>query len=322
MDHFTKSARNNFAGYGLERVHHQVKDAAWVTAQLIHPNARFLPVWRLQHLAAADARPVHLTRQEVEMLLPQAESIIVLGRTMQHTYFALVLPDASTSPHDLSTRGQFRELRALAALLPKFDGGLLAYARAVAHWHRQQRFCGVCGHLTESAWGGHMRRCTNPACGQQHFPRTDPAIIVRTTYADRILLGRQPHWTKGRYSNIAGFVALGESLEDAVMREVQEETGVQVKTVHYHSSQPWPFPQSLMVGFTAEAADDELCTGPDCGDDELEDVRWFTRADIRRGLESGTFGLPSRISISFHLIEDWFDEGEQGPLQDLPLSDW
>jgi len=321
VDHFTQSARNSFTGYNLERVHHQAQDNVWVAEQCARDEARFLPMWHLQHLIAAEFKPVLLTRQEVESMLPVAESITLLGYTREHPYFAVVLPDDAPPSNTLTARGQFQELRAIASLLSQFDGGLLAYARAMAHWHHQQRYCGVCGHLTESTWGGLMRRCTNPACGQQHFPRTDAAIIVRTAYQDRILLGRQPHWNKGRYSNIAGFVAPGESFEDAVMREVQEETGVQVKTVQYHSSQPWPFPQSLMVGFTAEAASDALCAGLECGDGELEDARWFTRADIRKGLEQGTLGLPSRISISFHLIEDWFDEGDEGTLRALPLMD-
>lgn len=317
-DHRQKSARNPFAGYTLERAQKQAQDPAWVAAQMTEPGARFLPVWRAQSLMADASHPALLRPDEAAPLLPTAESVTLLGQAEGHTYFSFALP-AEASPDALAAYGTFQDLRAVGALVGHFAGGLLAYARAMAHWHSQHRFCGVCGYPTESAWGGTIRRCTNPACAQPHFPRTDPAIIVLTTFGERALLGRQTQWAPGRYSTIAGFVAPGESLEDAVVREVQEETGVRVQTVTYHSSQPWPFPRSLMVGFTAEAASDALCTGPDCSDGELEDAHWFTRADLRRGLEAGTFSMPSGISISFRLISEWFDAGDEGRLTDLAV---
>jgi len=171
------------------------------------------------------------------------------------------------------------------------------------HWHARHRFCGVCGESAEPRDAGHVRACTSPACGAIHFPRTDPAVIVLVTRGDRTLLGRQPVWDAGRYSTLAGFVEPGESLEDAVAREVHEETGVRLSSVRYHSSQPWPFPSSLMVGFTAEAASDEITIDPD----ELEDARWFTRDEIRREMDAGTFLLPSEISIAYRLIAEWLN---------------
>ncbi|HOT91335.1 MAG TPA: NAD(+) diphosphatase [Anaerolineae bacterium] len=318
MEHIHSSPHNFFTAYSLERLDEQCKDPTWVAAQLTRPEARFLPVWRMQNLMADATHPALLTSEEAAPFLPQAESVTILGRANGLVYISFALPPTDL-PDALNAYGTFRELRSLAVWLSALDGGLLAYARAMAHWHHQQRFCGVCGHPTDSTWGGHLRRCSNPLCCQQHFPRTDPAIIVCTTCGERVLLGRKPEWTKGRYSNIAGFVAPGESLEDAVIREVQEETGARVVAVQYHSSQPWPFPGSLMIGFTATAADDTLCTGPGCSDGELEDFRWFTRAEIRRGLENGTLGLPSRVSISFRLIEDWFDAGDQGHLAPLKM---
>jgi NAD+ diphosphatase len=316
MDSYTRSSRNNFTGYGLDRAHHQLQDADWVACQLRHPDTLFLPVWQMQHLIASDgpSHPVMLAPDVAGVFLSQAESVTVLGLADDRIYVALDLPATEQPPAILTALGQFRSLRQVGSLLGDFDSSILAYTRAMIYWHQQHRFCGVCGTPTESREGGHLRVCTNPQCKQQHFPRTDPAIIVRTTRGDHILLGRQPQWAKGRYSNIAGFVAPGESLEDAVIREVLEETCVRVATVDYHSSQPWPFPSSLMLGFTAEAAEDAaICYT----DGELEDVRWFTRVDIRQGLEAGTLGLPSRISISFHLIEDWFDEGDEGHLAEL-----
>lgn len=316
MDALTRSARNNFTNYHLDRAHHELQDDVWVARQLTRPGTRFLPVWRLKHLIAPGSppRPVMLSPETAAPYLEQAESNTLLGIADGRMYVALDLPATEQPPVALAVRGEFRSLRRINALVDHFDGGILAYARAMVYWHQQHRFCGVCGAPAESREGGHLRVCTNPACKQQQFPRTDPAIIVQTTRNDHILLGRQPQWDKGRYSNIAGFVAPGESLEDAVVREVLEETGVRIDTIDYHSSQPWPFPSSLMLGFVATAAEDAVIC---CTDGELEDVRWFTRADIRHGLEAGTFGLPSRISISFHLIEDWFDAGDQGQLAPL-----
>jgi NAD+ diphosphatase len=174
----------------------------------------------------------------------------------------------------------------------------------MAFWHARHRFCGVCGAPTESVDAGHRRRCTRPDCAADHFPRTDPAIIVLVHAGDRCLLGRQARWTPGQYSTIAGFVEPGEALEDAVAREVREETGVLVHDVRYHSSQPWPFPASLMVGFTAAAATRDVHVDGT----ELEDARWFSRDDIRRGLASGALRLSSPASISYALIRDWMEE--------------
>ncbi len=179
-------------------------------------------------------------------------------------------------PRPRGTR--FEDLRLVASLLPADEAGLLGYARAMVTWRRRHRYCGTCGAKTVPAKGGHVLVCTNPACRHEQFPRIDPAIIVLVSDAERALLGRQAAWPAGRYSTIAGFVEPGESLEDAVAREVLEETGVTVDRIEYHSSQPWPFPSSLMLGFTARALTREIRLE----DKELEDARWFTRADLDR----------------------------------------
>jgi len=156
---------------------------------------------------------------------------------------------------------------------------VLAYARALVSWRRRHHYCGSCGTATVSRSAGHVRVCPDQGCGDEQFPRLDPAVIVLVSDGARALLGRQKAWPPGRYSTIAGFVEPGESLEDAVLREVLEETGVAVRECRYHSSQPWPFPSSLMLGFTAEA---DAAAVPRA-DDELEDVRWFTREDVAAG---------------------------------------
>ena len=197
----------------------------------------------------------------------------------------------------------------MAAVLPIDEAGLLGYARAMVSWRRRHRFCGLCGTNTVPAKSGHVLVCSAPACRHEQFPRLDPAIIVLVSEGDRALLGRQASWPVGRYSTIAGFVEPGESLEDAVAREVLEETGIEVDRIEYHSSQPWPFPASLMLGFSAHA----LTTEVRLRDQELEDARWFTREEIAG---NGAL-LPPRQSISYRLIEHWFDSGTNGRLRDI-----
>ena len=193
-------------------------------------------------------------------------------------------------------------LRKVGALVSQRDGGLLAYAAAILAWHRRHGFCGVCGSATEAAEAGHLRICANTDCRAKHFPRTDPVVIMLVTDGDRALLGRQAVWPAGRYSALAGYVEPGESLEEAVVREVREEAGVEVGEVGYHSSQPWPFPSSLMLGFTASlAGTDDLSFA----DDELEDVRWFERGELREARASGDVLLPPPVAIARRLIEDW-----------------
>jgi NAD+ diphosphatase len=197
---------------------------------------------------------------------------------------------------------KFVELRSVSNALAVDEGGLLAYARAMSIWRARHRFCGVCGSPLTPKRAGHVMHCPN--CGNEVFPRIDPAIIVLVSDGERALLGRQPSWPAGRYSTIAGFVEPGESLEDAVAREVLEETGVQIRYACYHSSQPWPFPSSLMVGFHASAAPNAQVrvTG------ELEDARWFTREELLKNPPV----MPPSQSISYRLITTWIRHPELG----------
>ena len=197
---------------------------------------------------------------------------------------------------------QLTSLRDAAARLSPADGGLVAQAAGLLNWHRRHRFCANCGAPTVMAEAGHVRAC--PACGAQHHPRTDPVVIMLVSRRDEVLLGRQATWPAGRFSALAGFVEPGESLEEAVAREVREESGVRVRDVRYRSSQPWPFPASLMLGFHAEWAGGE----PEVLDGELEAVGWFSADDLR----GGSVQLPPRLAIARSLIDEWLADRAAG----------
>ena len=301
-------SKNVFAGAYLERAAHLRSDAAWFENALADPRSRAVPVWNSRSLIA-EGDPPRAASLELREISPEPRpgDLILLGLLEDTSLFAYEIE--STDPPVAPPGTRFEDLRLIASLLPADEAGLLGYARAMITWRRRHRYCGLCGARTEPARGGHVLLCTNSACRHEQFPRIDPAIIVLVSDGERALLGRQASWPVGRYSTIAGFVEPGESLEDAVAREVLEETGVTVDTIEYHSSQPWPFPSSLMFGFTAHAVTREVQRR----DQEREDARWFTRSD----LANGVCGLPPRQSISFRLIEHWFDAGDHGALRDI-----
>jgi len=318
MDNDERFVRNAFTAFALERASRRRQSEAWVRERLRDPTTRFVPIWESNVLIADESspHPILLTPEVSENLLQQAESVVLLGQSKKRTYFAIGLTESEDVPCSLTRRGTFVALREVAAVLDWQEAALLAYAKAMTYWHQRNRFCGDCGSPATSTHGGHLRVCTNEACGRHHFPRTDPAIIVRVAHGDRCLLGRQPMWPEGLYSIIAGFVEPGENLEAAVAREVCEETGIRVTRIRYHSSQPWPFPSSLMLGFTAEAT----TTTIRLHDGELEDAQWLSREEMVAELRAGTLRLPSEISISHRLIEDWFDAGEAGRLKQMTAS--
>ena len=224
---------------------------------------------------------------------PEGERLY-LGRDEESSYFAI----AGKAPRRLGARPL--GLREVGALLGDRDAGLLVHAVGLTNWHATHPCCARCGAPTVVAKGGSIRRC--PVDGSEHFPRTDPAVIMLVTDGgDRCVLGRQAVWPAGRYSTLAGFVEPGESAEQAVAREVAEETGLRVRDVTYRGSQPWPFPASLMLGFRAVCDGDAV---PVPRDSELEDARWFTQDELRA--QTGTL-LPTPVSIAWRLITDWLD---------------
>lgn len=200
----------------------------------------------------------------------------------------------------------------LIAQLGAEDAPLFAAALSLARWHSRHRFCANCGHASEVIRGGWSRSCQR--CSAEHFPRVDPVVIMLVEHEGDVLLGRQPHYPAGRYSALAGFVEVGESIEDAVAREVKEEAGIDVSDVRYVASQPWPFPSSLMVGCRAVALSRDLTIDTN----ELEDARWFTREEVAKGIKGGngvTFQPPPHTAIARTLLEDWLglEEAQSRP---------
>lgn len=196
-------------------------------------------------------------------------------------------------------------LRVLGPTIAPDEASLGVHAVGIARWHQHHKFCANCGQPSDIAEAGHVRIC--PACGTHHFPRTDPAVIMLITDGDdRALLGRGPQWPEGRFSTLAGFVEPGESLDDAVRREVLEEVGIQVGEVSYAGSQPWPFPSSLMLGFFGQALTSEITID----ENEIAEARWFTRDEVTEMTAASDLLLPPNVSISRWLLQKW----HQGPL--------
>ena len=291
----------------LDRSEERRADRDWLAARLADTRTRIVPVWRQRSLVRM-SDPVRAVEIEIGDLQspPPVDDLFFLGIDGDgRACFGLALPDEGDTSSDVEAMGgEFTDLRHVGALLDAHDAGLLAYARAIIHWHATHRFCGACGAATEVRRAGWLRVCTDPDCAREHFPRTDPAVIMRVVHGDRVLLGRQAAWPKKWYSVLAGFVEPGESLEEAVRREVEEEAGITVRDVCYDSSQPWPFPASLMVGFSAVAEEDDIRLSSH----ELEDAQWFTRQEIHDGVAAGTLRLSPKLSISRHLLDTWLDE--------------
>lgn len=289
MSSAERTRSNLFTATPVDRCGEHRADATWLQAQARASGARWL---------AFDAEgrvPVQQGRLCWMDAAHAAAPANFLGQFVSRPWFALREP----VPQAVFPDAAWLDLRGAATELEPAEAGLVAYARGLAHWQDATRHCAYCGALLALIDGGHRAACAG--CGRLHFPRTDPAIIVIVEHGDACLLGRQSTWRPRQYSTLAGFVEPGESLADAVRREVHEEAGVEVLDCDFHSSQPWPFPASLMLGFTATAAGRDIRLA----DGELEDARWFTAGDIADGLREGTLRVSSPLSISYRLIEHW-----------------
>ena len=315
MSSSARSRGNSFAALDLDRASEMREDSAWLAEHAHSARARFV-------LLDPDGKAL-LSADRRRLLQPgiddcatlHAQPPSFLGSAGGEDHFALALDAEVAARVAAAAGGVFADLRSAGASLPAFDAGLFAYARGLAHWQRRTRFCPACASPLSLQSGGHRARCSNPQCGLEHFPRTDPAIIVIVSDGARCLLGRGAQWPERRFSTLAGFVEPGETLEDAVRREVFEEAGVRVGECDYHSSQPWPFPASIMLGFTAQAEDAAITLGP-----ELAEARWFGADELVDGIRSGTLGVSSPLSVSYRLIEHWLRETAGVELTDVVAS--
>lgn len=308
MDRARLPRPNTFAGLSLvlDRVAERRDDSAWINAQAHSTEARYLL------LDAAGEAFLQREREALRWLdaserkrwlddLPGS----LLGIADGRAHFMLVLDDtARISTLETALAARRASLRAAGLLLTVDEAGLFAYAKGLSHWQRETRHCARCGAALQLVAAGHRAQCTNPDCARLHFPRTDAAVIMLVEHEGACLLGRQAGWPPGRYSTLAGFVEPGESLEDAVRREVAEEAGVIIDEVRYHSSQPWPLPASLMVGFIATAASRQIAMR----DHELEDARWFTPQQIVDGIADGSFVPSTALSVSYQLLSHWLQQ--------------
>ncbi|MCF4165824.1 NAD(+) diphosphatase [Zavarzinia compransoris] len=306
------SAATTFAGNPLDRAAERRKDEAWLAAKLKSADSLFLPLWRTRPFIIEDGgtHQLGLLRPGlIDDLVAAAPPPVFLGTEGDSAVFAV---DVSAGPDParggtLAGFGRFQDMRAAAMTIDPRDAAIAAQAKAMVDWHARHRFCAQCGAPSAMEAAGWSRRCTNPDCGAEHFPRTDPVVIMLAIHGDRCLLGRQPKFPPGFYSALAGFVEPGETIEEAVRREVKEEAGIDVGTVTYHATQPWPFPSSLMVGCFAEAKTEAITVDGD----ELDDAGWFDRAACAAALEGRNpdLALPPPLAIAHHLVRAWV-EGE------------
>jgi NAD+ diphosphatase len=272
-----------FAGPGLDRADAVRADPVRLAELAAHPDAKEL-IWR-------EGAPVIGRHGELEWETVKRPDLF-LGLDGESPRFCALQDEVAAGPAIFS----------LVAALSAKDAPIFAAALSLARWHSRHRFCANCGSATEVVRGGWSRRC--PKCDAEHYPRVDPVVIMLAEHDGKLLLGRQYHYPPGRYSALAGFVELGETIEDAVARELKEEAGIDVADVTYVASQPWPFPSSMMIGCTARSLSTELSV--DHG--ELEDAHWFTRDDVRRavsGEENAPFQAPPPHAIARTLLERW-----------------
>lgn len=288
---------NPYTGGALDRAGHRRADDAWLAAALDDARSLFTVFWRGKLLIAGDTAPAAALVRRPEVCAPW----VFLGLQNTTPVFAVDVSHLEDPTEVLpGAPGAFADMRALTALLPADDATILATARGMLHWRATHKFCPACGGKNTPVRGGYVLECTQ--CGVEHFPRTDAAVIMLVTRGEKLLLGQSHKFPveKNYFSTLAGFVEPGESLEDAVRREVFEEVGVRIGDVAYHSSQPWPFPASLMLGYYAAALTEDIALD----ESEMRAAKWFTREEIIDRKALG-FNLPPQDSIARRLIEDW-----------------
>ncbi|WP_374573654.1 NAD(+) diphosphatase [Phenylobacterium sp.] len=304
--------QNTFAGNPLDRASDRRSDPAWLAEKLDAPDSLAVALWNgkpfLENGKDGGLQIAYLRADMAQELADNAwERLLFLGLWKETAVFAVDL-EGGVDPADgpLSGLGRFEDLRASALRLPPADAAIMATAKQMFEWRRRHRHCAACGEPSEVAEGGWKRVC--PACNAEHFPRTDPVVIMLAIHGERCMLGRGAVWPKGMFSALAGFLEPGETIEEACARELFEEAGLRATSVRYHSTQPWPYPSSLMIGLMAEVDGDEAA--PD--QTELAEVRWFTRAEARELLAGKTegAGAPGAMAIAHQLIKAWAEEAD------------
>lgn len=315
IDRITRSRRNRFTSVRLDRLVEYREKPEWVTAAQNSDAARFVPLWHSRSLLAASDEgqvAVYLKPGELEHL-DAIQPPTLLGTDGKRYFFAVSINDSQReevlAKHP---EARFIDLRRASMDMDAKHAGVLAYAKALHYWQHRHIFCGVCGSPNQLQSSGHKLVCTNEECTRQTFPRIDPAIIVLVTHEDACLLGRNTRWPPKHFSTLAGFVEPGESLEDAVVREVFEEAQVRLNKIRYVSSQPWPFPASSMCGFYAEAQSRDCAVS-----DELEEVRWYTADELETAVMEDSVRLSPPVSIAFRLLADWYHKQSGKDLGDL-----
>ena len=311
-----------YAGGLLDRAAKLRDDDDWLSAAFISDDARAVLIHDDKNLVSGLAgredapRAATVPLSAVRLAITDGGSPwVFLGLDGEVPIFAVELTDSAVAKRqEIRDAGEFVDLRTAGWLVPADEAAMLSHAKAMLTWQRRHRFCAACGSRAECRRAGHVLHCTNPSCGADAFPRTDPVVIMLVTRPadqrgpERCLLGRHARLPRGAYSLLAGFVEPGESLEDAVAREVWEETGVRVGDVRYDASQPWPFPYTMMIGFRARGETEDIVVDSA----ELEDARWFTAAEVAAfgewGDESAEFRRPRKDAIARVLLDQWIDE--------------
>jgi len=314
-DHLARSRRNQFTAVRLNREVELRDDASWVATTLSNPNTRLVPLWRSRSLLERnDDGTIAIYLSPSDLVDPdRIQPPTLLGNDGEREYFAVSVTDSQKDVIlEKFPKSRFADLRRASIYMAAKHAGILAYAKALHYWQHRHAFCGVCGNPNLLRSAGHRMICSNEECARESYPRIDPAIIVLVTHKDACLLGRNAKWAPKQFSTLAGFVEPGESLEDAVVREVYEEVQVQLEDIRYVSSQPWPFPASAMCGFYAEATDRSSGVS-----EEVEETRWFTVESLTRAVLNDEVRLSPPVSIAFRLLADWFRKNGGGDLETL-----